>query len=452
MHEQPIPGPKGNFILGSMRDMQRDPLAFLLAVRKTYGAFARFRLGPNQVYLISDPALVQQALVTQSKIIWKADFNKKLLSRFLGKGILTSDGDFHRKQRRLVQPAFHHKQIAGYADSMVQHTLNLLNTWQTGGSRNIDDDMMRLTMDIVTSTLFGTDVTDDANRVGEAIATLQAITVGEFKAGFMLPDWVPASRNRRRRAAAQVMGDTVLKFIRERRATGEVRDDLLAMLLQAQDEDDGSTMTDEQVRDEAVTLFAAGHETTSNALTWAWYLLAQQPTVMATLQEELARVLGGRPPTLQDLAALPYTEMVMKEAMRLYPPAWMLMSRSPQEPITLNGTSITPGDWLFIAPYVMHRDPDIFPNPELFDPARFAEDQADNIPRYAYIPFGAGPRICIGNSFAMMEARLILATIAQRFDLTLDPGQEIVPEPEITLRPRYGLHMTVNAREAIPTA
>lgn len=330
-----VPGPKGNFLLGSMRDLQHDPLAFLQSIQRDYGGIATFRLGPRRVYLVSDPDYVREVLVAQAKIVSKASFNKNLLGRFLGNGILTNDGESHRQQRKLVQPAFHHQKIARYADTMVTLTANMLDGWEVDHSYDIDGEMMRLTMAIIAQTAFGTEVDEVFQRVGDAIAVLQAITIREFKAGYMLPEWIPTANNRQRQQASKVMSDTVLGFIRERRASGEERDDLLSMLLHAQDEDNGRVMTDEQVRDEAVTLFAAGHETTSNALTWTWYLLSQHPQVETTLHEELDRVLGDRLPTLADLDNLPYTEMIIKESMRLYPPAWNLMTRVSEEPLAL---------------------------------------------------------------------------------------------------------------------
>ncbi len=445
--QQVAPGPRGSILLGSMRDFQRDPLKFLEDATDVYGDIVRFRLGPHQVYLVNDPAYIYELLVTQAKKIRKADLITNILAKWLGNGIMTSDGDFHRRQRRLVQPAFHHQHIATYAGAMVEHALRTLNNWQNMEGYDIKDEMMKLTMDIVSTALFGADVSRGASKLGGAVATLQQISTVEYKAGFMIPEWMPVPRNHRRRAAIKVVNDTILGFIRERRASGEHKDDLLSMLLQAKDEDGGRMMTDEQVRDEAVTLFVAGHETVSNALTWTWYLLSQNPDAELKLHAELDRVLGGRPPTLQDLAELKYTEMVVKEAMRLYPPAWILMSRTPLETVTVGGYQINPGDWIFICPYLMHRSPRYFEEPQRFDPERFTEVREKELPRYAYFPFGGGQRVCIGNSFAMMEMRLILATVAQQYKLILQPGQKIMPEPEITLRPRYGLHMTTNARE-----
>lgn len=442
----PPPGFPRTWPLGNTLAFRRDPLRFMLDARDTYGPILRFWLAQHPVYQVNDPDDIQSVLVTRAKQIEKTAFSRKVMGEFLGNGILTSDGDFHRRQRRLVQPAFHYQRIAGYADEIVRQTDQMLDVWESGASYDVDDEMMRLTMKIVSRALFGADVGAAADEVGKAIATLQRITVTEFKLGFQVPGWLPVAHNRERRAAAHVIDDTVLQFIRSRRESGELTDDLLAMLLHAQDEDDGQGMSDQQVRDEAITLFSAGHETTSNALTWTWYLLAQHPTIEQTLHEELARELGGRLPTLADLENLPYTEMVIKEAMRLYPPAWILMSRTPLEPLTLGSYTILPGEWIFIAPYVVHRDPRFFPNPDRFDPERFTPEQEATRPRFAYFPFGGGPRVCIGNSFAMMEARLILATIAQRFTLALEPGQTVVPEPEITLRPRHGLRVRLTAR------
>ena len=447
MNQQVVSGPKGNLLLGSMLDFRRRPLEFLLDAAETYGDVVRFRLGPYRVYLVNGPDNIHEVLVAQQKKILKTDFNRSLLGRFLGNGILTSEGDFHRRQRRLMQPAFHHQRIASYAEGMVSTTLHMLDGWQAGQRYDIDAEMMKLTLNIVSDALFGSEVSATAiGNVSDAIAILQRITVMEFKTGFSLPEWLPAPRNRRRRKAAQAINDAVLGLIRERRASGKLGDDLLSMLLQAQDEDDGSAMTDEQVLHEATTLFVAGHETTSNALTWTWYLLSQNPEVEARLYDELARVLDGRPPTLDDLPELKYTERVIKEAMRLYPPAWLLFSRSPLEPVNIGGHRINPGEWIFISPYTMHRSAAYFDDPQRFDPERFTEAREKALPRYAYFPFGGGPRVCIGNAFAMMEACLVLATVAQRYRLELDAGQEIVPEPEITMRTRDGLHMTARTR------
>jgi len=314
--------------------------------------------------------------------------------------------------------------------------------------------MMSLTMFVVAKTLFNADMDEmagQAKTIGHAIEELQAISNSEYKAIFNWPEWIPTPKNRRRKKSRNVIYSTIDNLIAERRATavnGRVADtgDLLSMLLLAQDED-GRTMNDNQVRDELVTLFAAGHETTSNALAWTWYLLSQHPDVEAKLHREVDTVLDGRLPTLQDLPNLPYTEMVLKESMRLYPPAWTLSARQAVEDTTVGDYLIPKDRLIFVAPYAVHRRPQFFPEPERFDPERFTPENEKKLPRYAYVPFGAGPRVCIGNSFAMMEAHLILVTIAQRFRLELDPDQEIELNPLITLSPKYGLKMRVIKRE-----
>jgi cytochrome P450 len=440
------PGPQGHVFFGNMADMRDDPLGFLVQAGDMYGDIFFLRLGPKKIYVLNKAEYIQEILVRQMKKVQKADLSKNLLGRFLGQGILTSDGDFHRKQRRLVQPAFHPRRIESYADAMVRFTQKMMTDWNPGDIVDIDDHMMRLTMNIVSKTLFDADVSDSANEVGEAIKVLQKLTSDDFKLGFMVPMWVPTARNRKIRNATKALDKTVLRFIRERRVSGEDKGDLLSMLLMAQDEDDGSKMSDHQVRDEAVTLFAAGHETTSNALTWAWYLLSQNSQVEKKLHTELDTVLGERLPTMADLAQLPYTEAVIQETLRLYPSAWILMSRTPLETIQIDGYKIDPGEWIWIVPYMTHRKSEYFSDPEEFDPDRFLDGHSDEIPRYAYFPFGGGPRVCIGNSFALMEARLVLASIAQKYRLALVSGQEIIPEPEITLSSRNGLQMKLFER------
>ena len=446
MAEQQIPGPDGGFLRGSMAAFQENQLAFLLNNAYKYGEIYAFRLGPRRIVVVSGPELNHEVLVKQQREVYKAGFNRNILGRVLGQGILTSEGDYHKRQRNLVQPAFHAKRINTYAEVMVQHTEAMLAGWRDGLVLDIDEAMMRLTMGIVSKTLFDADVADEDNEVGEAIADFQTASVLDFSRGFMLPMWLPTAHNRRIRRSKETIDRAIRRIINERRASGEDSGDLMSMLLVAQDEEDGRSMSDEQVRDEVVTLFAAGHETTSNALAWTWYLLAENPDAEARLYEELDQVLNGRSPVLADLANLPYTEAVIKESMRLYPPVWLLMIRTSDEPLALGGYRIEPGSWIFVSPYITQRDPRYFPNPGSFEPQRFLEPREVEIPRYAYIPFGAGPRVCIGNAFAMMEARLILATIARTYRLDLVPGQEIVPAPEITLSIRDGLRVKLEAR------
>jgi cytochrome P450 len=454
MNDKTIPGPDEPFFIGSLRPFQADPPQFLAALAREYGPIARFSLFSRTLYLISDPDLVREILVANHKRFPKSDVGLKVMRRFLGIGLLTSEGEYHRRQRKLAQPAFHMQRIAGYADIMTDYAQRHLATWQDGDVRDISREMMALTMYIVSKTLFDADMDDmqgAARSVGEAIHILQQVTNDEFKLPFLLPAWVPTRNNRRRKAQRAVLHNTLERIIDERRSAenGRVQDtgDLLSMLLLARD-DAGQPLSKEQLQAEVVTLFAAGHETTANTLTWTWYLLSQHPAVAAQLHAEVDHRLAGRLPTLADLPHLPYTEMVIKEALRLYPPAWSLATRQATADTEINGYLIPQDGLVFISPYALHRLPQYYPDPERFEPERFNPEREKELPRYAYIPFGAGPHVCIGNSFAMMEAQLLLATIAQRFRLAL-LQETVQTEPLITLGVKDGLRMMVTERTAV---
>ncbi len=359
-------------------------------------------------------------------------FNLGLL---VGNGLLTSLNDFHRRQRRLVAPAFQHRRIGAYADVMADYAERTQAEWRDGQAIDVAQEMMRLTLWVVGKTLFDADVRGEAGELGQALSTALRFANDRFTAVAAPPLSWPTPRNRQARLALARLDATIYRLIAEWRATGEDRGDLLSMLLQAQDEDDGSFMTDAQVRDEAMTLFLAGHETTANALAWSWYLLAQHPEASASR--------FWRAPTLADLKHLPYTEMVVKESMRLYPPAPMI-SRQAARPIDLGGYRLPSGALVLISPYTMHRLPNYFPDPQRFDPDRWTPEFERALPRHAYMPFGGGPRICIGNQFALMEGQIILAALAQRVRFELSPGPQIAPEAVITLRPKGGVRMIVN--------
>ena len=446
MQKQTPPGPKGNFLTGSLRVFAADPPHFLVQTAYEYGAISFFRLAHYPIYLLAHPDYIREVLITQAASFEKDELDRRILGKFLGNGLLTSEGSFHKRQRRLAQPAFRHKRIQSYAEVMVHYTEDMLAGWQSGQIRQIDDDMMRLTMFIVSKTLFDADVSETAETAGEAIHTLQTVSNADYRRTFPIPDWIPTPDNRRRQQAVAALDEIIEQIIAERRQMNEDKGDLLSMLMLAQDED-GSQMTDQQLRDEVVTLFAAGHETTSNVMTWLWYLLAQQPEVEAKLHQEIDQVLAGRAPTLADLPSLPYALMVIKETMRLYPPAWILNSRTATEDVEIGGYPIAKGSRIFISPYVMHRLPQYFPEPEQFDPDRWLPEIEAALPKYAYIPFGGGNRVCIGNSFAMMEAHLLLVTIAQQYRLSLVPGQKIVPAALITMSPEFGLQMRAEKRQ-----
>lgn len=447
----PGPPPVKNIfqLIRTFRAFQHDALGMLMNLHESYGDTYYVLMGAKRQFITRDPELIRETLVTQSAHFGKdKDYTNpdKGMAMFLGNGLVTSNGDFWKRQRKLVAPALHAKRIEAYAQTMVDYTLEQLKNWRDNTRLDISREMNHLTMRIVARSLFNTEVQAQAKTVAEAMEIFQKL-MNDTLVTF-LPSWVPIPLMVRARRAKRQLDDLVYGMIAERRASGDDKGDLLSMLLLAEDED-GNHMTDEQARDEIVTLFLAGHETTANTLNWTWMLLAQHPEVEAKLHAELDSVLGDRPPALADLKKLPYTEMVIKESMRLYPPAW-IYSRAALDNVKLGRFDVTAGDVVAINAYGAHRNPNLWDEPNAFIPERFNAENEAKIPRYAYVPFGGGPRVCIGNSFAMMEAQLLLATIAQRFRLTLNPGQIVETSPQITLNPKGGLPMTVYARVQQP--
>jgi cytochrome P450 len=438
------PGPKGHFLLGSLPEFRRDMLGFLTDCARNYGDVTAFRLGPRRIFFINDPDLIEDVLVTQAKSFIK-HFALRLNPILLGQGLLTSNGDFWLRQRRLAQPAFHRDRVSAYSAVMVDYAERLSAQWREGEERDLHADMMRLTLEIVAKVLFDADVTSDVDDVGQALQVSLDHFSAQFNSIVRLPLYVPTPANRRLKKAVRQLHAIIQRFIDQRRADNRDRGDLLSMLLGARDEDDGSAMTDQQLRDEMMTLFLAGHETTAIALAWTWFLLAGHPEAEPRLAAELTRTLGNRPPTAADLPKLKYSEQVVLESMRLYPPAYMV-GREPVEDISLGGYSIRAGDTIFMAQWVMHRDARYFDNPDQFMPERWADERMKHLPKYAYFPFGGGPRVCIGNQFAMMEACLILAALFRRWRFTLKPDHPVVPLPQMTLRPAHGIKGTVHRR------
>jgi len=439
-----LPGPKGGYLFGSVAAFRRDQLAFYASCAREYGDVVQTRMGPYRILLIYHPDAIEELLVTRSRDFIKSP-GVQLLRPLLGDGLLLSEGDTWLRQRRLVQPAFHRQRVAGYGDVMTAFAERHVATWKDGYVIEAHAEMMALTQAIVGKTLFDADVSGDAHEAGQAAKVL-AEDFGARMASFrLMPYWLPTPRNFRWRRAVRRLDAIVHRIIAARRSSPEDRGDLLSMLMQAQDADDGSRMTARQVRDEVMTIFLAGHETTAVALSWTWYLLAQHPDADARLADELRHVLGGRAPSVADLPRLRYAGMAVTESMRLYPPAYGI-GRQATRATEIAGQVIAPGD-IFIAPtWVVHRDRRWFEEPEAFRPERWAGDLAQRLPRFAYFPFGGWPRQCIGNSFAQMEAVLLLATIAQRFRLSLVPGQRITPTPYITLRPEPGIRMLLARR------
>jgi cytochrome P450 len=444
-------GPRINLLLAIIGQMLPrffpfDPLAFGLNNARQFGDIAYYHVGPLQVYQLNHPDLARQILVEQPEKFHKSRLIKRAFRPFAGEGLFTSDGALWRQQRKLMQPAFHHRQLAAYGDVMVAHALNMVESFGDGQVREINAEMVKLTLSVVVKSLFGADFTREAEDVGRLMLAVLDAANQRVNSAFSLPSWVPTRRNLRERRALAKLDAMLHTLIQTRRTSGESRDDLLSVLLAAVDEDSGARMSDRQLRDEMMTLFLAGHETTANALTWTWYLLSQHPEVEARLLEELHRTLRGRAPAAADLPNLPYTEMVVREAIRLYPPA-PGFAREPIEDVKIGGYLVPKGSLVTVNAYALQRDPRFFDDPEQFHPERFARGWEERIPRYAYLPFGGGPRVCIGNGFAMMEARLILAAVAQRYHLSLEPGQEVLPIQLVTVRPRDGIRMKLKARE-----
>jgi cytochrome P450 len=425
--------------------MRRDPLTFLTELA-AYGPVAHFRIGPQNVFLLSDPAAIEDVLITHAGQFAKGRALERA-KRTLGEGLLTSEAAVHLRQRRLMQPAFHRARIATYAERMARAAVETRDRWQAGVPLALSQEMNRLTLTIVSDTLFGAPVGSDSDtaRVQQAITDVM-----EMFDLVLVPfaDWLvhlPLPRMRRFRAAQTTLDEVIFAIIRARRKSGGDRGDLLSMLLHAQDtEGAGGGMTDRQLRDEVITLFLAGHETTANALNWTWTLLGRHPAAERHLHAELDAVLAGRDPGPDDVSRLPYTRAVIAESMRLYPPAWTLGRRALQD-YHWGGYDIPANSLVLMSQWVMHRDPRYWPNAAEFDPARWLDEARDR-PRFAYFPFGAGNRVCIGESFAWTEAILLVAAIARKWRLELDPDHPIATQPLMTLRSRHGVRATPVAR------
>ena len=443
------------------KQYQTNPLQFLLAMRRDglgtltqlaqrHGDIAVTTIGRRQIVLLSHPDLVREVLVTQQRCFVKGEALQRARS-LLGRGLLTNEGELHLRQRRLIQPAFHRERIASYATAITRLSEHACAGWQPGMSIDIADEMMRLTLAIAGKTLFGADVADDAESVGAALDDLMGM-FGMLMLPFgSLLECLPLGPGRRMRAARARLDRVIARMIDERRAGGD-RGDLLSMLLLAQDSTgDGAAMTDQQVRDEAMTLFLAGHETTASALSWAWYLLSQYPEAERQMHAEIDTVLGGRSAaalTMEDLAQLRYTRAVFSEAIRLFPPAWVI-GRQAITSATIAGYTIPQGSTVLMSPYVIQRDARFFPNPERFEPERWLHEDPAR-PRLAYFPFGAGTRMCIGEQFAWMEGTLVLATIARDWQLQRSATTPVIPRASVTLRPQGVLPMQLVRRIAPP--
>jgi cytochrome P450 len=437
-------GPRGTFGARNFLRLMRSPLEFLEDTFERHGDFSEFQLAGSSFAMLCHPEDIEAVFVENAANLAR-DANSHMLERALGKGLLTSDGELWKRQRRLASAAFTPKRIRGYAGAMSAVTARGLERWRDGEVVNLHEEMSRLTMEVVADVLFGASVgPGEAETVRGSTQVFADYFAQSPEAILRLPAWFPTPRNVAMNKATAAIDALVYRIIEERRRGAE-RDDLLGALLAATD-DDGSRMDDVQLRDELVTLFLAGHETTALALTHALFLLAKHPEIEARLHAEIASVLGDEAPKEDDAPKLVYTERVVKEAMRLYPPAW-ITGREVVRPFVLRGRTIAPKTQIVMSQWLVHRDPRFFPRPEVFDPDRFEPEIAKRRPRFAYFPFGGGPRICIGNHFAMMEAVLMLAIIAQRFRIDLLPFEELAFAPSVTLRPKgRGVRARVEVR------
>jgi cytochrome P450 len=437
------PGPPPNLIRSLFGAMQQNPLDYFTAMAQKYGDVSGMRIGRFRSLFINHPDLIEDVLVNNARKYHKGRIlqaNKYLF----GEGLLTSEGDFWLRQRRLSQPAFHRARVSAYAATMAEYAEQMAATWHNGEERDIHEEMMQLALRIVGKTLFDADVTRDAKEVGETLDILLRIAA-DFGRTILVPLWVPSPRNIRAKLGIRRLEKVIYRIIAERRASGHDAGDLLSILLQARD-DDGSHMNDRQLRDETITLFLAGHETTANTLSWTWMLLAENPTVEKKFHEELDGVLGGRVPTLEDLQKLTYLNHVLTESLRLFPTAWG-MARLAAEEHEIAGYPMHVGYGVAFAQWVVHRDARWFDAPLEFHPERWENGLAKQLPRFAYFPFGGGPRQCIGNTFALMEASVVLATIGQKYRFALVPGHKVTPLASITLRPRDGIRVRLEERQ-----
>lgn len=439
-----LDAPQGNSIAGHLLDLGNDPLSFLTDCGRNYGDIVPLQLGLTPACLIVNPDYIEQVLKDRKYYIKSRGF--RALKTLLGEGLLTNEGESWFRQRRLVQPVFHQTKINGYGKLMVEYSEAITENWVDGEIRDAHVEMMSLTLKIVMKCIFNQDVGEgEAKDVANALDVAMNWFESKRKQNFLIWEWFPRPENIRYRNAINKMDQSIYSLIQQKRDRNEDSSDLLSMLMQARDEDDNSQMSDRQLRDEVATLMLAGHETTANALSWTWMLLAQHPEVEAKLWDELNTVLGGRLPSIEDLVQLQYANMVIKESMRLYPPV-AIFGREAVEDYQLDGYEIPSGCVVMLSQWVMHRHPKYFDNSEEFIPERWENDLEKRLPRGVYIPFGDGPRICIGKGFAMMEAVLILATVAQKYKLTLIEDHPIVPQPSITLRPEHGIKVEITKR------
>jgi cytochrome P450 len=435
------PGPRERFPGDTILTFWRDPPAFLQTVAARHGDVAHIRWGFLHEYLLNHPELTRRVLVAEQSSFMKGQALQEA-KRVLGDGLLTSEGAHHRRQRRLLQPLFHGSRVEGYAATMAGCAERLSRRWREGDVVDVHEEMARLTLTIVGRTLFSADVEAEAPEIGEALTDAIDSIRTLMVPGANVVEALPIPPMRRLRRAQERLDRTIYRLIRDRDRTDERPDDVLSALLDARDE---AGLTERQIRDEAMTLFIAGHETTAAALTWTWLLLARHPDVEERLHAEIDETVGGRTPGYEDLSRLPYTRMVLSEALRLYPPAWLIGRRALAD-FEADGYVVPAGAIVILSPYVSQRDSRWFPEPNRFDPDRWPEERRGGHPRWAYFPFGGGPRTCLGEGFAWTELQLVLATLARRWRPRQLPGRRVELHPRVTLRPKGGLPMRLERR------
>lgn len=434
------PGPRGGILLGNLPPFAADILGFLTRCVREYGDTVFLRLPGHDVFVLNRPEDIETVLLTQRTNFIKHRFFWRHVTAIFGNGLLTSEGEFWLRQRRLAAPAFHPDRIAAYGDVMTAYADRQAGAWTDGETRDIHADMMRVTMEIVSKTLFDVEVEKDVDEIGRSFDLVIREIAKRFRRPVKIADWIPLPGNRRYRRGVALLDRLVARVLAERRARPGDRGDLLSMLMAARD-DDGRPMSDRQLRDELITLFLAGHETTAIALSWTLFLLAKNPAVEERLRREIGEAIGDRLPAAADLPRLSYADAVVKESLRLYPPAYVV-GRESLADCAIGGYDVPARTTVYFSPWVLHRDPRHFPDAESFRPERWLDGSTAKLPKSVYIPFGGGPRVCIGERFAMMEGVLVLATLLRRFRLEMD-GPDPVPFPSITLRPEGGPVMRV---------
>lgn len=439
------PGPFGHPVLGNLHQLRTRVLDFFSELRGQYGDISTIRFSIRNVSYIQHPDFIHHVLQENNKNYTKS-LRYEQLKYLLGNGLLTSEGEFWLRQRRMIQPAFHKQKLQLLVGEIGSCTQQMIDKWEVEFHNkpfNLATEMMALTLQIVGKTLLNADVLSEAKNVGDSLGFLLRAVNIRTRTPVLLPLWVPTPHHQKIKSAVSSINKVLDKIFDDRRIHPSSRYDMLSMLMEARYEDTGEPMDNKQLRDEVMTIFVAGHETTANALSWTLYLLMKNPESMLKCREEVAKVLNGRTPVFDDLVHLKYLTMCIDESMRIYPPAWVI-GRKTIKPDVIGKYKIPAGHNILISPYALHRDERYWPEPLKFMPERFTPEAIKNRPKNSYLPFGAGPRMCIGNNFAIMEMQVVLVMILQNFNIELLSGQEVIPEPLITLRPGNGIQVKVS--------